>query len=74
MVAGYNDGECERIAELLSSLSSIEKVKVLEYHAFSLSRYEALGMENTLPDVTTTEGDIEKAVSILRGSCTITAA
>ena len=66
LVMGYNDGECERIGELLSDLKGITKVKVLQYHSFSASRYEALGMINTLPDTKTSPMDVETAVNILR--------
>ena len=63
---GYNDGECESIAKTLSGLKGITKVKVLQYHRFSASRYAALGMENTLPDTETTATDVERAVEILK--------
>ena len=66
LVKGYNDLECEDIAKLLSGLQGITKVKVLQYHSFSASRYEALGMFNTLPDTETTFNDVENAVSILK--------
>ena len=66
LVKGYNDGECQGIARLIAPLSGIKKVKVLKYHSLSASRYEALGMENTLPKTVTEEEDMEKAVNILR--------
>lgn len=66
LVKGYNDCECERIGELLSGLKVIEKVKVLQYHAFSASRYDALGMTVTLPNVETAFEDVETAVRILK--------
>lgn len=66
LVVGLNDGECEKIADFLKELKGITKIKVLQYHSFSASRYEALGMENTLPDTKTTFEDVEKAVSIFR--------
>ena len=66
LVMGYNDHECEGIAKKLSGLQGITKVKVLQYHGFSASRYEALGMKNTLPDTQTTVQDVESAVKILR--------
>ena len=65
LIKGYNDGECEQIARLLGALGGIEKVKVLQYHALAASRYEALGMVNTLPRVQTTFDDVENAVRIL---------
>ena len=61
LVVGWNDGECEKIAELLSGLSSVTGVKVLRYHNLAASRYEALGMENTLPEPKTTDEDVERA-------------
>ena len=66
LVMGYNDRECENIAKFLSGLQGITKVKVLQYHSFSASRYEALGMFNTLPDTKTTSYDIEAAVNIFK--------
>ena len=66
LVMGYNDGECEKIAKALSGLRGVTKVKVLQYHSFSASRYEALDMPNTLPKVTTEPCDVERAVGILK--------
>ena len=66
LVMGYNDCEGENIAKFLSGLQGITKVKVLQYHSFSASRYEALGMFNTLPDTQTTSYDIEAAVNIFK--------
>lgn len=66
LVMGYNDCECENIAKFLSGLQGITKVKVLQYHSFSASRYEALGMFNTLPNTQTTLQDVERAVNIFR--------
>lgn len=66
LVMGYNDGECEKIGSYLSDMRGISAVKVLKYHSLSASRYEALGMENTLPDTITTDADVERAKEILR--------
>ena len=66
LVKGYNDLECENIAKFLSCLRGITKVKVLQYHRFSASRYEAFGMIDTLPDAKTTMQDVENAVIILK--------
>lgn len=68
LVAGYNDGEIPAIAAFLKDLPGITKVKVLQYHNFSASRYEALGMKNTLPPAQTTPEDVAKAVEILAKS------
>ena len=66
LVKGYNDGECDKIGQFLFDLKGITKVKVLQYHSLAASRYQALGMTNTLPDTKTTNEDIEKAVNILK--------
>lgn len=66
LVKGYNDAECEDIGKFLSKLKGIEKIKILKYHSFAGSRYEALNMECTMPDTETTNEDIENAVKILK--------
>lgn len=67
LVKGYNDAECEKIGEFLHGISGITKVKVLQYHSYAASRYDALGMINTLPNTETTYQDVEDAVNILKG-------
>ena len=42
-VPGYNDGEIERIGEFLATLKTHPKVRLLAYHRFYESKYEALG-------------------------------
>ena len=66
LVVGYNDKECEAIGRFLQGLKWIRKIKVLQYHSFAASRYEALGMENTLPDTVTAADDVENAVNLLK--------
>ena len=58
-VPGWNDDQMEKIAQMLSQLRHIRKVKVLPYHKFASSKYESLGMENTLPDRTPVAGEID---------------
>lgn len=62
----FNDGEVEKIGKFLCDLKNIGKIKVLAYHNLAGSKYRALGMENTLPDVKVSRCDMEKAVSILK--------
>jgi len=66
LVAGFNDGEIPKIGKLLQGLDGIVRVKVLKYHNLAASRYDALDMENTMPDAVTTDADMEKAVNTLR--------
>ena len=66
-VPGMNDGEIERMGGFLKDLSAVKCVKVLPYHGFAASKYEALGMENPLPR-TESPGDevLAQAVARLR--------
>lgn len=50
-VPDRNDGEMEKIAELLKTIKHVTKVRVLPYHNYAGSKYEALGMENRLPEI-----------------------
>ncbi len=67
LVKGYNDGECDKIGAFLCNLKGISNVKVLQYHHFAASRYQALAMTNTLPYAETKYDDIEGAIKILKG-------
>jgi len=66
LVKGYNDSECEKIAEFLCGLRGVEKIKVLQYHSFSASRYEALEMPCCLPSEKTAVEDVERAVDVFK--------
>ena len=66
LVVGYNDGECKKIGSFLSKLKGITKVKVLQYHSFAKSKFEAINLKNTLPNTETTFDDVESAVKILK--------
>ncbi len=65
-VPGYNDKECTKIGEFLAGLKNTKKIKVLGYHGFAASKYQSLGIENTLPEVKVTRDDVQKAVEILQ--------
>ena len=64
LVVGCNDGECAAIGAFLKELG-IKRIKVLRYHDLAASRYEALGLQNTLPPPLTTLAHVEQAVKIL---------
>jgi len=65
-VPGYNDGELPAMAEVLASLQHLTGVRVLAYHNFAGSKYEALHMQNTLPQQLPTQEALESARSLLR--------
>ena len=60
-VPEYNDGEMQRIKALLAEFDNITKIRVLPYHSYAVSKYEALGMESTLPDKMPMQEDINQA-------------
>lgn len=64
-VPGYNDSQIEKIAAYLKELRNVIAVRILPYHNFAGSKYEALGMENTLPDWTAAV-ETETAKQIVR--------
>ena len=65
-VPEYNGGEIEKIADFLSELKNLTKVRVLPYHNYASSKYSALEMENTLPKKLPSEEEILRAKNILR--------
>lgn len=66
-VPEYNGEQIEEIAEYLSELKCITKVRVLPYHDYAASKYSALDIENTLPKILPSEEEIEKVASVLEG-------
>jgi pyruvate-formate lyase-activating enzyme len=48
-------------------LDHITKVRVLPYHNFAGSKYDSLGLENTLPETLPTKEEAANAREILRG-------
>lgn len=49
IVPGFNDGEVPKIAEFLTQLKNLTRVRLLAYHDFAENKYKALDMENTMP-------------------------
>lgn len=60
-VPGFNDSQIPKIAEFLSKLKNITKVKILPYHNYAGSKYQSLDMKNTLPDVLPSDDEIKLA-------------
>jgi len=57
-VPNFNDNQLIKIAEFLSKFQNITKVRVLPYHNYAGSKYAALNMKNTLPEIMPTNNDI----------------
>ena len=64
-IPSYNDNQIAKIAEFLSTLKNIVRVRVLPYHNYAASKYNALNLKNTLPLRLPTESEIEKAKRII---------
>ena len=59
-VPEYNSNQIEKIAEFLSRLKNLTKVRVLPYHNYAGSKYGALQMENTLPEIVPSDNEMEE--------------
>ena len=60
-VPEYNDNQIEKIAAFLKPLKHVKKVRVLPYHNYAGSKYDALGMESNLPKRIPTKDEIANA-------------
>ncbi len=50
-VPEYNDNQIEKLAGFIHTLKNAVRVKILPYHNYAASKYAALNIKNTLPDV-----------------------
>lgn len=71
-IPDYNDGQIEKIANLLSKLKNITKVKVLPYHNMAASKYNSLNLTNTLPARLPKDTEVEAARETLRKKLNVT--
>lgn len=62
-VPGYNDSEMAPAAEFLSGLRNVTKVRILPYHNYARSKYEALHMPDRLPKTLPSDEEIQAAES-----------
>jgi pyruvate formate lyase activating enzyme len=65
-VPEYNSDQIEKIAILLSKLKHITKIRVLPYHNYAGSKYVALNMKNTLPQILPTDEEIDEARKLIK--------
>ena len=64
-VSKYNDEQIPKIAEFLSTLKNVVRVRILPYHNYAESKYNALNIKNTLPMILPTKEEMEKTKTIL---------
>lgn len=70
LIPAHNDSaeNLHRTGEFLGALGNITRVKVLPYHDFARSKYESLGLPDTMPRVHAPDDEaLEAACEILRG-------
>lgn len=64
-VPNFNDNQIAKIANFLSGIKNITKIRVLPYHNYAGSKYRALGMKNTLPEKIPLDEEIKEAKKLL---------
>lgn len=65
-VPKFNDDQIEKIADFLSTLKNITKIRVLSYHNYAGSKYKALDMSNTLPEILPSEDELKTARDLIK--------
>lgn len=66
LIPEFNADQIEKIRDFLKPLKNITAVKILPYHNFCASKYSALGIKNTLPNIIPTSEDVKKAERFFR--------
>ena len=64
-VPGYNDSQIKKIAVFLNGLKNITKIRILPYHNYAGSKYNALGIQNLMPPLPPTDSQIQSAKKII---------
>ena len=59
-VPEWNSSQKGKMIDFIKKLNNVTKVKVLAYHNYAGSKYDALFMLNTLPNILPTEEDVAK--------------
>lgn len=63
-VPTMNDGEMPKIAEFLSNLKNLKKIKILPYHGFGASKYKYIGEKYGLTIDSPSESQLNNALKI----------
>lgn len=63
-VPSYNSGEAEQIKAFAGSLKNLTKIKFLPYHNYAGSKYQALDMENTLPQTLPSQEEMDRCAKL----------
>lgn len=60
-VPGYNDDQMETIADFVSDLHHVRRIRVLPYHDLARSKYAGLRLRDTMPDTLPASEEIRRA-------------
>lgn len=71
LVPGYNSDQLEKMAVFLSKMKNIPKVRLLEYHNLSESKYLSLGMTSHMPQCGPVDPEMLRRVKEKFRSCHI---
>ena len=50
----------KKLSAFIADLSNVTKVRILPYHNYAGSKYDSLGMKNTLPEILPTTEEINE--------------
>ena len=64
-VPEYNSEEISEIGKFLTTLKNLLGVRVLPYHNYAQTKYNSIGMKDTLPDKVPEEEEINEAKKVL---------
>lgn len=64
-IPDYNSAQINKIGKFLSALKNVTGVRILPYHNYAASKYNALEVKNTLPERIPTDANIDTAKKIL---------
>ncbi len=67
-VPGYNDTQIEKIAHFVTPLTHVSKIRILPYHNYAASKYQALDLSCGLPARLPTEAELQAARNTLKNA------
>jgi len=70
-VPRYNCDQMEKLADFLSGFRHVRNIRVLPYHNYAGSKYQALGLKNTLPADLPTDREIDAAQERMNRSLSV---
>ena len=63
-VPGWNDDQMEKLRDILTGLKHVDEIRVLGYHNYAGSKYDALSIPNTLPLTLPAPEELDRARAV----------